>query len=828
MCIRDRTKIIAPLFLIPAEFKVAENTEAEFLNIAFEQRIINPAIFQIFDKNQAIVEELKENLSVDNFDISDLNLLSEIFKEFSSEIDISELENFTKLFSEKPLKALLKSNQGDKSLKVVPAFAAFIMSKSKGSRGVINELASMSQDVSFSLPIKKLFIEHKLDLSTKKEILSVPIILSQSQKNVLQTAYNYDLSLVIGPPGTGKSFTIAALAVEFMTKGKTVLIASRNNQAGKVIADKIENDFGLAGIPVRAGKTDYKKQLQKKLENWLNEIGVERVDNRETYHTWDEILDKEKIISEYETRIEQLSKKEVQRGDFLANYTNGFFQKIKMYFLEREVIKEPMLWELVFELEQKLEERNSLFRKYIKLSFHGFVRQTLDFSRTKIQRFIKALKARTGAKKEAYFDKFDFSKILNALPIWVTCATDIHQVLPLEKELFDLVIIDEATQCDIASSLPLLQRGKKAVIVGDPKQLRHISFVSGAQLDVLKDKNELREVEDSKLDYRNSSILDLVSESIINQKQVSFLNEHFRSMPDIIDFSNQKFYEKQLHIMTAHPKTLCRQHAFPKSVNGKRAKAGYNKIEAEAIIDFLSFFFKNESTKNRKPISIGITSPFADQIAYLQKIITETFSLETLQKHNFLIGTPFSFQGEEKDIMLISLVLDDSSHPSAFQYLNREDVFNVCITRARTVQYVYCSFDPQKWKGNLAAVYFRYLEQFENLNQIDKPIKVKDNFLQDVLDVIEKAKLDEVLVSFPIAGIEIDLVVIKNDKTYCIDLIGHPGHYSDALTLERWRMLERVGLRTFFLPYSQWYFDQRKCQKALFEFLEVEMLLISD
>jgi len=186
-------------------------------------------------------------------------------------------------------------------------------------------------------------------------------------------------------------------------------------------------------------------------------------------------------------------------------------------------------------------------------------------------------------------------------------------------------------------------------------------------------------------------------------------------------------------------------------------------------------------------------------------MIAKSVSAEVLEKHDFLVGTPFAFQGEEKDIMLISLALDKDSHASAFQYLNKEDVFNVCITRARTVQYIYASFDYEQLKNtNLAAQYLRQIDNFQPADKISPDDTRKDIFMQDVLETIQKIKPDEVLISFPIAGVEIDLVA-----------------------LERWRMLERVGLRTFFLPYSQWYFDRRKCQKALLDFLETEMLLVA-
>lgn len=814
-----------PLFLFPAQ--LSKELEFYYLKISHDQMIINPAIFQILGKEQSAVEKFKQSLPHGYFKENDEKVIEKAFKEFAPEVDTTHLENFPYLYSEKFVKAFRKSNQKKGAFEIAPIAAAFVMDKSKGSVGVINELEEIARSNSYSKPMREIFENHNAHFSKLDEILSVPVILSQSQKAVLQSANAYNLSLVIGPPGTGKSFTIAALAVEFMTEGKSVLIASKNNQAGKVIADKIEKDFGLEGIPIRAGKSDYKTLLQKRLENWLSGIGLEYGDHREAKSIWEAISEKMEVIEKEEKTIEELSQKEEGRGEFLADYRGSLFQRIKMYFLENEIKKEAPLWEIVFDLERDLESRNELFRKHIKLSFKRFLNQALYASRREIQSLLTALRARTGSKKEEVFNGIQFSKILKALPIWITCSTDIHKVLPLEEELFDLVIIDEATQCDIASSLPLLYRAKKAVIVGDPKQLRHLSFVSGQQLRNFQAKHQLQNVDSSKLDYRNKSILDLVSESIGNQKQVQFLNEHFRSMPDIIEFSNQKFYDGKLNIMTAQPKTLTRQHAFLKRINGKRTKAGYNKIEAEEIINFLKYFFENESEKSGNPLTVGIVSPFADQANYLQALVLKSFSTEALEKHDFLVGTPFSFQGEEKDIMLISLTLDDDSHPSAFNYFNREDMFNVTITRARTVQYVYTSFDFKRLKSNnLAAQYLHRLENFKSVEKSQNIENQRDIFMQDVMETIQKIKPDEVLVSFPIAGVEIDLVVLKDKKTYCIDLIGHPGDFTDALTLERWRMLERVGLRTFFLPFSQWYFDRRKCQKALLDFLETEMLLV--
>ncbi|MFT6320149.1 MAG: superfamily I DNA and/or RNA helicase [Granulosicoccus sp.] len=719
------------------------------------------------------------------------------------------------------LKDFQKERKGNSSFAIVPACGIAMLNKPVGSRGILNELEKMSERNNFSTPLNEIFGKTKQKKFSKKIDLTVPIVLNKSQENILQSTFAHHLTLAIGPPGTGKSFTIAALAVELMSQGKSVLIASKNNQAGNVVADKIEKDFGLEGIVVRAGKKDYKKVLQKRLENLLRGIGLVETSKEEVRTLFKQVKKQIKTLAALEKKINSRTKIEIERGDFLFQYNESFFQKIKMYFLTNKMEQEIPLWKKMFLLENELLQRNKNLKKLIQLRFYQFLNQALNQSRYEMQDLVKAFKARTGNRKESIFEEINFAKILKALPIWVANATDINKVLPLQKELFDVVIIDEATQCDIASSLPILQRGKSAVIVGDPKQLRHMSFLSHAKQNQLIEQFEVGNRDAGQLDYRNNSLLDMVSDSIKSQKQVHFLNEHFRSMPDIIQFSNTHFYDGKLNIMTACPATLLRQHAFLHSVNGQRNKTGYNKKEADSIFEMVKSIVEEEKNVAVNLCqSIGILSPFRDQVDYLQRRILKLFSAEELERHHILIGTPYAFQGEEKEIMFLSFALDEESHFAAFNYLAREDVFNVSITRARSLQYVFISFSPGKIKNDSLLARFIYGLKNHNSTPTFLNQEKSDIFLEEVIESIRSFGIQEWHVAFPIAGTEIDLVVVHAGKTFCIDLIGFPGELETALPIERWRMLERVGLSTFTLPFSAWYFDQERCVAALQDFLK--------
>lgn len=811
--------VAAPLFLHPVELK--EENEIFYLSINPENVIINPSILQATtDAPTGLLENLTRKLPKGFIQFDQVFAIEKVLKEILPNLDVSHLDTYPDLWQAKQLKDFQKEKNN--TFTIVPACGIGMLKKPTGSRGILNELEKMSNDSDFSTPLKEVFEIHSPQISSKEIELRVPIVLSKTQKHILQSAFSKNLNLVVGPPGTGKSFTIAALAVEFMSKGKSVLIASKNSQAGNVVADKIEKDFGLKGVVVRASKKDYKKILLKRLGNLLSGIGVVSTEQKKLKQLSRKVTNEVNALKKLERKITSRTKDESQRGIFLYGYDDSFFQKIKMYFLTKKINNEAPLWESMFLLESHLLKRNRNLKQLIQVNFHNILNQSLTSSRQALQDLLKALRARTGNRKESFFDEIDFKKLLKTLPIWVANSTDIHRVLPLEKELFDVVIIDEATQCDIASSLPILQRGKTAIIVGDPKQLRHISFLSNAKQDQLIQEFDFKKIKTEQLDYRNKSILDLVSDAIKNQNQVHFLNEHYRSMPDIIQFSNQHFYDNNLDVMTACPATVLRQNAFLHQVEGKRNKTGYNKKEADTIFEMIRNIIDSE--KQLAPNlcqSIGILSPFKDQVDYIQRQSLKTFSAEELERHQVLVGTPYSFQGEEKEVMFISFALDDESHSAAFNYLRREDVFNVSITRARSLQHVFVSFQNEKIKQDtlLARFVFSLKNKYNNTNtSLDqKPI---DRFLEEILENIRSFGIDDIHIAFPIAGTEIDIVVVNEGRTYCIDLIGYPGEFEEALPIERWRMLERVGLSTFTLPYSAWYFDQEKCIKALRDFLK--------
>lgn len=126
---------------------------------------------------------------------------------------------------------------------------------------------------------------------------------------------------------------------------------------------------------------------------------------------------------------------------------------------------------------------------------------------------------------------------------------------PLKPRIFDLLIIDEASQSDIASAIPLLFRAKNAVIIGDPQQLKHIPSISRAQDNRLMQKYDLIKDDYLRFSYSIQSLYHW-ARGIVSNDCVTLLNEHYRSHHSIIEFSNREWYNGYLDIRTNYDNLL--------------------------------------------------------------------------------------------------------------------------------------------------------------------------------------------------------------------------------------------------------------------------------
>ena len=210
----------------------------------------------------------------------------------------------------------------------------------------------------------------------------------------------------------------------------------------------------------------------------------------------------------------------------------------------------------------------------------------------------------------------DFRPLMEAFPCWCVTTYAVSGSLPMKPGLFDVAIIDEASQCDIASCFPILYRAKKAVVVGDDKQLPHLSFLEKAKEQSFLSQYSIPDKYQLMWRFRTNSMFDLANYYSMNPV---LLDEHFRSLPPIINFSNQEFYGDRMRIMRRNSndmKVLELVHVEDGKVDFDATR---NLPEIEAVVAKLQELIIEDERKNpENPISIGIISPFRAQVEQLK------------------------------------------------------------------------------------------------------------------------------------------------------------------------------------------------------------------
>jgi very-short-patch-repair endonuclease len=275
---------------------------------------------------------------------------------------------------------------------------------------------------------------------------------------------------------------------------------------------------------------------------------------------------------------------------------------------------------------------------------------------------------------------------------WAVTSLSARGRLPFEPGYFDLVVIDEASQCDIASVLPLLYRAKRSVIIGDPQQLKHISAISRPRDSELQYRHGLVE---TRLGWMYSAVsLYDVAAGVVPPQHIVNLRDHHRSHADIIEFSNRAFYEGRLRVATRHEQLKRPRKAEPgvvwQDVRGKvvRPTSGgaQNALEARAVVDALEDLLVRRAYTG----TVGVVTPFRAQAQLLKKLVGASDALMSrLEQSDLLVDTVHSFQGDERDVMFFSPVVSLDTPVGALGFLRSNgNLFNVAITRARGLLHV--------------------------------------------------------------------------------------------------------------------------------------------
>lgn len=584
----------------------------------------------------------------------------------------------------------------------------------------------------------------------KSPVALFPIAANDAQRNAITAALREPLTVVTGPPGTGKSQLVANLIASAWASDQSVLLVSTNNQAVDVACTRAQAI--QTGLVIRTGSKEHRDKARESLQSLLSNttplpdraavvaelkvngqkfievrgqlnsrtveetrltevvLGQEALDfnGRISNSQLPALLTRSASASRWLQRLRRvraawlLRQWRIKRlGKRFAIDINEFGDVLERY-LELEVEKTALLGAI-----QVIPDTGVLVRRLLECQ-EGYRKSSAAYARLQIQRAVGQGRAAIAAFLQARVAGSHngvaqaFPSVVPFLRAWASTALSVGATVPLTPGLFDLVIVDEASQCAIAQIIPALFRAKRAVIIGDAQQLSHIS---GLGWNDDKQRQAAAGLDEStvvakKLSHVKHSIFDAMAQRA-GPERTHLLDEHYRSHPEIIEISNKLFYGGRLTILT-DPKTLLDfgQHAVAwRHVGGQaeRPESGsaINREEAEAVVKEVASLL----TRKRVP-SVGVVTPFSAQARLIQNLLEKRLAPEAIASASLTVGTAHKFQGDERDVMVFSPVASEGLLPSTLNWLSgTPNLFNVAITRARSYLLVV---------GNLA--YCRTLE----------------------------------------------------------------------------------------------------------------------
>lgn len=789
---------IEPLFFLKADYSYPDKT----VSLIKEYPKINNSILK--RKTSSIEERLLiiEQLGINELDILNEEGLIDIwekYKSYSPEIHLCEQIGADKL-----------NKTNIRYINDNGFYNNGILFKAKSprySRALLRELKQLQEKIS---TIKGTSMETILNPQSKKRKASRQISkitpLNKSQTDAVSNSFLNNLSVITGPPGTGKSQVVINIITNAFENQKSVLFSSKNNKAVDVVCERIIDRIKFP-INLRLGpktdQRDYTVEFLDLLDSALTGTGDKNkikeeyelakdihIKYKRRYYSLSNKLDQitkvRNKINLLDRDIEKLEKVISKRN--LSKLQKVSFKKAPSYKSAKDelnLLKDRKKWslgkkilgffsiQLVFDglhkycielndiigniapLPLEVEDKLDKYEKFLKNfpNFHNYIdlygkiqKQSKSIPAYSLKKLTERMKKNEGEYIESSINYIEalgryrisiltnkereklasyhsvirqlsgayqgnkvyaklkssqaklFNEIKNILPVWSITSLSAGNQFPFKPNLFDLLVIDESSQSDIASALPLLYRSKNAVIIGDPQQLKHIAANLGNnENNELMSKYNLINEEYLRFSYLTQSLFNCARGSV-GSENVTLLNEHYRSHFSIIEFSNREWYGGNLEINTNYDNLYFPPEGkdFLEWINVKgntvrpNNRSALNKIEGEKVLQVLESLYESYSYIGKKP-SIGIVTPFNAQGKFYRDRLINIYDEETIRDSILIADTAHKFQGDERDIIIFSPVISHGVHNNSgtINFLRKtSNLFNVSVTRARSILWV--------------------------------------------------------------------------------------------------------------------------------------------
>jgi hypothetical protein len=601
----------------------------------------------------------------------------------------------------------------------------------KGLQGELEQIAEQPTAIA-ETALAALFPGAAEPPSDAANSLVTPKAANPAQRAVLTSAMTRRLTVATGPPGTGKSQLVVDAVATGIAAGQSVLVASTNNQAVNEVWRRCEEI--LPGLLIRTGNREAREEEAAGLQALLHarppertpetreaafrrahrqleavETDLRKVAKRET-----ELLALGRARAATEQRLER-SADELQRtlgpgwGDRARAVARArwwaFGELRRRRFLQRaDLVPGPegtaQLCRTLADLaeaddrwrntetavqsapsDDELIRRLNAVQQRLEEASTELVAGTVQDRAIKGQRQIAELR-RAQEKRAQENGKTDWGEFRRALPYipgWAVTNLSARR-FPFGARLFDLVIIDEASQCSIPSIVPLLFRARRALVIGDAMQLPHISSLQPEGDAVLRKRHDVSRhwlAENRLSPVRHSAFA--AAEHAAGGSVL--LNEHYRCHPEIAAIPNRLFYQGKLAILTdvrGHSRvngpSILWHHVHGRAERGHNGTSWRNQGEVDQVIRCVNELL----TALPQMATIGVVTPYRPQSMELAA---------RLENHGdrVRVGTAHTFQGGECDVIILSLVAGDNASPRAFDWADQQrELWNVAITRPRS------------------------------------------------------------------------------------------------------------------------------------------------
>ena len=625
------------------------------------------------------------------------------------------------------------------SEKIWDAFGVFLNDDSTFNKGIIEDYKSFD-DLDETIFQNTALVDFINGSSLSEEF--VPAInvgpTNRDQIKATQNALSSSVSVITGPPGTGKSQTIASVTTSTLLSGGSVLFASKNHQALDAVIERLSNLASDVDYIVRT--YDRSGDIDVSFKDVLDLIARQPQGNLQDYDPKlkSKLSSMATARSNALIRTQKLEDIECAIGDLLYRIKfreSGKFQSsgelprkqprksfIKRFlalllFFKRQNENEPdlaeqaaaldaplsVLYEQLSALREAKKEQNSdvdilqLTDEISELSEHllpPVLKAQADISDEALKELLEENDANILLDSRSQVSVSVAQKILKSRPLWLSSVQAASKRIPLIPALFDILVIDEATQCDLASAIPLMFRAKKVVIVGDDKQLKFIPNIGKAQDLNFMRLNNLEPKSAARFSQSSLSLFDAALR--VPNAQKTLLRSQYRSAPEIVDYISSQFYGGALNVAVDYNSLKCPPNQKPGIAwtdvkpNLELRNDHVNTAEIHAIITHLKALLVDQKYEG----SVGFVAPFRAQVLEFETQIVKSIPGELLAKAKLKAGTVDSFQGDERDLVLFSPTLTNNSTSSAVNFVRKDfRRLNVAISRAKAVAHVFGDLD---------------------------------------------------------------------------------------------------------------------------------------